>query len=461
MAKFNLCVIRPKGFLHANGFTEIRDSVAWALASLGHDTMLTDNSFSSGAATNIIFGCELLSPTSPLPPNAIVFQLEQPEHPNMRNVQHLAKGHRIWDYNAANVRRWLADGYDAVHVPIGYTPNLTRIPKAATQDIDVLFHGWFTPRRLKIIADLRAAGLNVVALDQCYGGGRDNLISRAKVCLNVNHDGRTLFNILRCSFWMANSKCIVSEESSDIADYMPQLDGAMTWWKYESLVAQCVDLVNHLGTRMVYESEGFRKFSAMDYAASIAAALDNVEPHYEPKSYGITVEVNPIKARYEAGLQSGDMTAFLPYLRDHAAGRILEIGTRDGASTSAFLLGLEAHGGHLTSIDIDDCSGLWQHPQWTFIKASSLAMRFPDDSFDIALIDGNHSREAVIGDLYNCWHWVRPGGLILVHDIVPERGHEFYSIAIREEYFKFIAAHNCPHEELPGPYGLGVLTVTR
>ena len=82
---------------------------------------------------------------------------------------------------------------------------------------------------------------------------------------------------------------------------------------------------------------------------------------------------------------------------------------------------------------------------------------FGEGRFDMALIDGDHRRAAYAGDLYNCYHWVRPGGLILSHDIVPERGHEFYAVGLREEFYK---SHKDGVEEvyeLPGKYGMGVM----
>ena len=82
----------------------------------------------------------------------------------------------------------------------------------------------------------------------------------------------------------------------------------------------------------------------------------------------------------------------------------------------------------------------------------------------MALIDGDHSAPAFLGDLHNCYHWVRPGGLVLSHDLKPERGHEFYSILLRREWLNFVggdnpSGHPLDHYELPGPHGMGVFTV--
>lgn len=458
MAKYNLTRISPKGFLHSQAFLEIRDSLAWSLSALDHETMCTDNSFSAGQSTNIIFGAELLPPTTILPYNSIVYNLEQPTHPSIDNIQKIVKQSscRVWDYNFHNVEQWQSHGIPAQHLPIGYTPNLTRIPKSPIQDIDCLFYGWLTPRRSKMIQELRSADLNVVATDSCYGGGRDQLISRSKLVLNINHDGRDLFNIARVSFLLANSKCVVSEQSSDMNDYAWLLE-TICWCSLSEMVEACLDLVsaNPTVSRENLEQSALYSISHMDFTESVAAVLDSVNTFF-PAPQAPTL----IRSRYELGCREGDMVDFLPWLREHAKGQILEIGTRDGASTSAFLLGLEENDptGRLTSIDIDDCSGLWTHPQWTFHRSNSLTINFPDSSFDIALIDGDHKRDAYIGDLYNCYHWVRPGGLILTHDIRPERGHEFYSVGIKEEFYKFCSSHpDITHYELPGRYGMGVM----
>ena len=469
---FNLVTIRPKGFLHASAFAEVKDSLAWALTALGHEANLTENAFSSAEATNIIFGAELLSPGTRLPPGSVIYNLEQPSHPNTANVRSLATANqcRVWDYSLRNNKDWAAAAISAIHVPIGYTPNLTRVPKSPTQDWDVCFMGWLTPRRVKLIDDLRRIGLKVFASDRCYGGARDNILSRSKLVLNVHHDGRNMFEIVRVSYLLANSKCVISEESSDEQDYRDL--SLVQRVPYDSLVDACV-----LWVRTERDGSAGRMsldtIQKRDYVRIVAAALDapattqmnrtlDVATDKREREAKAATSQSAIQARFIHGCAGGDMKDFLPWLKEHAYGQILEIGTRDGASTSAFLLGLEFAGGHLTSIDPDErCASLWRHPQWTFICDTSLAIRFQSEfhsgQFDLALIDGDHTEPAVIGDLYNCYHWVRPGGLILVHDVKPERGHEFYAVQLRERFDWFAKVNGLRSEILPGMYGLGVL----
>lgn len=156
-----------------------------------------------------------------------------------------------------------------------------------------------------------------------------------------------------------------------------------------------------------------------------------------------------------------DMYPFAEFLRHKAAGTILEIGVRGGSSTSAFLLGLEQQGGHLYSVDIDaTCGDLLTHPQWTFIDSNSgdvasVMSHVPSGSLDILFIDGDHTHPVVDNDLYGYAPFVRDGGLILMHDIVPD--YEYVFEDVRDVYHKFLTETGYIHFELPGMFGMGVI----
>ncbi|MCU1305186.1 MAG: hypothetical protein JWQ87_5470 [Candidatus Sulfotelmatobacter sp.] len=454
MSAYNITTVRPRAFLHSSGFREVIDSLSWALAALGHQVNVTENWFDA-KDTNIVFGAELLAPNQPqsLPPGTIIYNLEQPSHPNLAKVQQIVLGSKctVWDYSLVNVQKWRKLGANVHHVPIGYTPNLTRIPKAIVQDIDVLFLGWMTPRRVKIVEELRAAGLNVVASDKCYGGGRDNLISRAKVCLNVHHDGRNLFEIVRVSYLLANRKVVVTEKSADDDEYIEDLDGAMYWVDYGGIVTICKELCKH-GNPIL--EGGTRWFTRRDYVATVKAALSEPTPQEK------------VAARYKLACESGDMKDFAPFLKDKAHGTCLEIGVRDGASTAALLGGVEKNGGLVLSVDAQDCGSLFAaHPQWKFIQSNSQNPKLKVPPLDVLLIDGDHTREGYRADLERFYPLVKDGGIILTHDIKPEPGmtledhpgSDYPSIAIREEFFKFAAEHNLEHEEIPGKFGMGMM----
>jgi hypothetical protein len=467
-------------------FDEVMDSLSWALASLGHEVCVTQNWFSETGETNIVFGAELID-FARIPKNSIVYNLEQPSHPNMAKVKRLVQesGCRVWDYSLRSIQDWKKEGVDAVCVPIGYTPNLTRIPAATNPDIDVFFTGWMTPRRTELLEELKKQGLKVFASSACYGGARDQIISRSKVCLNVHHDGRDRFEIVRCSYLMANSRCIVTEPSSDSDEYS-DLSPALSITPYRNLVNTCASYCGDSAARerTMMADKGFSLIQERNFISAVEAALDSCGPVISrplefrsergaaKKQYLAEARnLEPygrVARRYSLACESGDMKDFAPWLRDHAKGNIVEIGVRDGASTSAFLLGLEEHGGHLWSIDIQPCGELFKgHPQWSFLQADTkdqkAIIKFIPFEIDVLFIDGDHSKAGVINDIEYA-RQLRPGGMVIFHDIAPEpnvtNDPTWPSDDVKSVYealCRSMEPSGWTHEEPPGRYGLGVL----
>lgn len=97
--------------------------------------------------------------------------------------------------------------------------------------------------------------------------------------------------------------------------------------------------------------------------------------------------------------QWSDVQAHLPLLYESAKGNCVEIGVREGMSTSALLAGIEEHGGHLWSIDINDCQVFAGHPRWTFIHADSKHVKPPCREIDVLFVDGDHSYDGAFSDL--------------------------------------------------------------
>ena len=142
---------------------------------------------------NIIFGLQMLPVDTirKLPSETIVYNFEQ-----MRNVKaadivpqlHLAAERlRIWEYSEGNVEGWRALGAKNVFVaPVSYAPILQRIPRAPTQDIDVLIYGMPGKDRLDAFHYIAHSGLTTVFVAGLYGKARDDLIARSKTIVNIN-----------------------------------------------------------------------------------------------------------------------------------------------------------------------------------------------------------------------------------------------------------------------------------
>lgn len=111
----------------------------------------------------------------------------------------------------------------------------------------------------------------------------------------------------------------------------------------------------------------------------------------------------------------------LPKLEAAAKGVVLELGSRDGASTAALLAGVERQGGEVWSVDVDPaCANAWEgHPQWNFIASDSVDPALFDKipkTLDLLFIDSEHTYKQALFELRAWAPRVRPGGLILMHD---------------------------------------------
>lgn len=136
--------------------------------------------------------------------------------------------------------------------------------------------------------------------------------------------------------------------------------------------------------------------------------------------------------RYMAAYHTpSDISHHIGLLYSLAHGNVVELGTRTGVSTAALLAGVEARGGHVWSVDIEDCGALFQHEQWTFTQGDSRnpelpymlfgEQRSPDlvigqPCIDLLLIDTEHTYEQCSAELALWSEWMRPGGRIALHD---------------------------------------------
>ncbi len=160
-----------------------------------------------------------------------------------------------------------------------------------------------------------------------------------------------------------------------------------------------------------------------------------------------------------------DMAEYVPFLREIARGRVLEIGVCQGVSTSAFLLGMDdKDDGYLFSIDIDPaCGERLSHPRWTFIPGDSRQLKLQGNfEFDVLLIDGEHHYDTALSNLRKFSPLVKRGGTILMHDVLPSEYGRSVCPEIdecRKAWDEFRAEHpDWPTRIMPGLFGMGVIT---
>lgn len=270
--KYTIVIVRPPGYRYSDCFKEVAETVMYGLKALGHEAEIAENTFRNGSK-HIVFGGHLLSADSTLPPGSILYNLEQVAGGNIGNLAILGGRYTIWDFAKPNCDEWAKRRIQAVHAPIGYSEEMTRI-QPAEEDIDVLFYGSMNRRRSAVLEQLHKLGLNVVVrINSAYGRQLDELIARAKVILNIHFCDAQLFEIVRVGYALANKKAVVSEQSLD--DY-PHLRDGIKSVPYLALVDACRELVSNNDARRDLAQRGFEKFSVINEADFLESVLEPI-----------------------------------------------------------------------------------------------------------------------------------------------------------------------------------------
>lgn len=261
---FTVWIVSPAGYIHSQCFSEIALSLRDSLRELGHRCeIVTDHSQTVGKV--IILGAHLLSDIN----HAIIYNLEQSDAISPQYLSVLKKN-IVWDYSLSNIEFLKSHGVSAKHVPIGYTKSLTRIENNSKPDIDVLFFGSLNKRREELLNSL-ANGLNVIRVFGVYGTARDALIARSKVVVNIHFYESKIFEIVRCSYLMANRKAIVSENGKDQAE--KEYYSAIAFTDYENIADTCRLYCAHDDLRENLAQKAFNKFSSVPMVELVRAAL--------------------------------------------------------------------------------------------------------------------------------------------------------------------------------------------
>jgi hypothetical protein len=261
---------------HTGAFDEVAETVHYALLALGHDSMQSSNPVEG--RRSILFGPGLYRFAPPR--DAILYNLEQSTAPGVSRLASRFARFTLWDYSPNNVEFWNTGAGNgirrirpAIHVPIGYVPELTRIERREPTS-DVLFYGLTVgpggPRRLAALDAIRANGLRVDALAfGTYGRDRDEAIARTKLVVNVNYYQPAIFQIVRVSYLLANKVAVVSEDGIEGEAFR----GAVHFASYEGLADACARLARDDEAREALASAGHALVKTLDARVYVREAL--------------------------------------------------------------------------------------------------------------------------------------------------------------------------------------------
>ena len=192
---------------------------------------------------------------------------------------------------------------------------------------------------------------------------------------------------------------------------------------------------------------------------------------YDAERGGIVISVHD---GYKDRLHRwSDIREYLPVLhyeaRSRQKPRILELGTRKGHSTLAFLSGAAHNGGHVWSVDINDViqdpEGMfvWKGiPNWTFIHGDDMdpevQAHLPQE-VDVLFIDTSHEYDHTLAELRAFMPKVAPGGVALMHDTRLWMHAAEETPPVTRALNEYCKETGETWEEMPGQYGLGIIRV--
>jgi len=277
---FNICIVRPPGYLWSSVFLELAELLAFSLEDLGHPARIVENRLDPGCR-NILIGGHLfdIAQTREIPPDTIIFNTEQVgaylTEWNER-AQHLVRHFPAWDYSRDNIARFSALGLPSpMHFTFGYHPGLRRIPADAVKDIDVLFYGFPNEPRLRILRELERRGVRVTSLFGVFGAARDASIAKSKLVLNLHQHPTKVFEIVRVHYLMNNGKAILAQCDPDTkidADYKPGLILA----GYDQIVDRCIELLDSPEALLAAERQSLETIMRFDAVAILRELVSAV-----------------------------------------------------------------------------------------------------------------------------------------------------------------------------------------
>ena len=122
----------------------------------------------------------------------------------------------IWDYSLVNIEVLKLHGIHAIHVPIE-SPSwyIDKLCLWRSFEHDVGFCGDLSPRRKKVLDELRSLGIDVRVI-QLFGEERDKELAKCKILVNIHFDEEyKIFETARCEPWLKAGYTVVSENSID------------------------------------------------------------------------------------------------------------------------------------------------------------------------------------------------------------------------------------------------------
>ena len=275
--RFNLLVVHPVDYVGYAPFLGAARLLYFGLRRLGYEVRLASNQFLRDV-TNIIVGPHHLAGdlAEQLPAGTVIYNTEQigPSNQVIESLRPFVARFELWDHSLANVAVWRSLGLgDRVrYLQPGYLPESTTIDPATPANIDVLFYGNVSPRRLTVLDAIARAGIDLQVVSGVYRRERDALIARARIVPNVHATETAALEIARVAHVLSNRRALVSELGPN-AKIDPDLRDGIAAGVASELPGLCRALLADDRRRLALAERGFELFSRRDFSASLREVL--------------------------------------------------------------------------------------------------------------------------------------------------------------------------------------------
>jgi len=237
---FNVTLVEPDGYVHAQALAEAVEYLAVMLEACGQTVRRTRNHIERGAH-NVVLCSHLLGDAhiAQLPADTILFNSEPLAEASPAYLAALAR-FWVWDYAYGNLPR-IPHARVAV-ISFLFAAALVRSNAREPGDA-LLFYGSLTERRRAILADVRARGVPIEVVFGEYGPERDRRMFRCRAVLNLHKAKEpSVFEPIRCFYPLINGVPVISEHvaGEPIADaFRPSVafcseemlvDDIVRWW---------------------------------------------------------------------------------------------------------------------------------------------------------------------------------------------------------------------------------------
>lgn len=189
----------------------------------------------------------------------------------------------LWEYSKTNFQRHRQLGYrNADYVALGWEPDAAEIMPLEDilpdeqQDIDVVFFGSLTRRRIDILEGLMARGLRVeVNRGRAWTlEERNGFMRRAKIVLNLhNWEESRIVEVPRLSILLRHRKAVVCELYPD-SEIEASIRKAVVGAPYEKLIETIEQLLSDAPRRARLEREGLAIFTSTFAAPLVGPAIE-------------------------------------------------------------------------------------------------------------------------------------------------------------------------------------------